>query len=375
MRRNLVLLVFIFVLLALISVIFLHTSLPADDYFRKGTLPRDVLEQYAYIKDFALQPADRFAGYEGVPQRQWKFQIAFFFYSVCSMAYLDPDFDEEIPQTLRLLLAKMQQRPVWEDWLTDGFGEDPLKQNNMMYRGHLALMFNLYEYVTGDTQYSARAKQITGALHDELLQHPFYGVLCEPDNYYIACNSVAQLSYLFYDRLHGTQLSAVRTPWLAWIRKNMRERSGLLATVYHPREGTKERYQTARHNGWDLVFLRTIAPQFADSLYAKFREQMIRSVAGFAWAAKRPGGFWPDAPGTGFAMAAAHAMKDTVLFGKFLRALQLGGGPVREDGRLFYRRSNLLGDTILLFAKVCCFDELLKTDPPILRGHVAIRGN
>ncbi|HHM24222.1 MAG TPA: hypothetical protein ENJ23_04195 [Bacteroidetes bacterium] len=368
MRRNLLLLAFIFLFMVVVGLISLTPNVKVAGYFGNGELPRDVIGQFEYLKRISGdQPADSFRGYEGVPQRQWKFQVAFLYYATACLIQRDPRLAREGVPLMRRLLAKMQSRPVWEDWITDGYGEDPLAKNNMMYRGHLSLMLNLYQAVTGDTIYARRASEVTLALHREALQHPFFGVPCEPNNYYIACNSVAQLSYCVYDKLHGTDLRSIRNSWLAWIRAHMLDsKTGLLATVYHPAEDRVEWYQTARHNGWDIVFLSAVAPAFADSLYQNYRKQMVRSFGGFAWAVTRPGGWWPDKPGAGFALAAAHAMGDAATFRFFLRSLQLAGKPQWEGNSLHYARSNLLGDTILLFGKVCSFRELLNAPFPVL---------
>jgi hypothetical protein len=368
-KRNIILLVFLFVVMAAVAVLFSTTPEPAEPYFSANTLPRSAVQQYFYLKDFIVgQPAEQFQGYEPIPQRQWKFQLAFYFYATACMLARDPSFDPDAPSVLRQLIRKYLSRPVWEDWLQDGYGKDPFRQHNMMYRGHLALMLILYEYVTGRTEFAALADSVILRLHQEASQNPMAAVLCEPDNYYIACNSVGQLAFLFYDRLRRTELSAIRHRWLASIQESLQNAgTGLLATVFHPSSRKAAYFQSARHNGWDIVFLSAIDPVFSRDLYRNYRRQIIRSFAGFAWAARKPGGWWPDGGGSGFAMAAAHAAGDRITFRKFLRSLQALGRPVRTGEKLHYKRSNLLGDAILLFAKVVCFRELLEKTPPILR--------
>jgi len=367
MKRNLLLFIFLILFIVFASLLTMIPRVSVSEYFQKNKLPLDAVGQYAYLKTFLVQPVDRFTGYKAIPQRQWKFQIAFFFYATACMIYRDPGFDPEAPDVLERLLLKYQERPVWEDWVKDGYGKNPLERNNMMYRGHLSLMLNLYQAITGDPRYADQAQTVTLRLHQEALEHPFVGVPCEPDNYYIACNSVSQLSYRFYDKLHGTRLSQIRFPWLNWIRKHMRNpKTGLLGTVYHPSTGQVEWHHPARHNGWDILFLSAVQPDFADTLYQAYREHLIRSFAGMGWAVKNPGGFWPDKGGTGFAFGAAHAESDSATFRLFLRSLKVFAKPMWLNGRLHYQRSDLLGDTILLFAKVVCFRELLAAPFPVL---------
>ncbi len=370
MRRNLLLFLFLIFIVVFVSLLTFIPRVSVTRYFEGKKLPLDVVGQYAYLKTFLIEPLDDFTGYRSLPQRQWKFQLAFFFYATACMIYWDPGFDPEAPEVLERLLLKYQQKPVWEDWVKDGYGTDPLEKNNMMYRGHLSLMLNLYQAVTGDSSYAGQARRVTLRLYREGLTHPFFGVLCEPDNYYIACNAVAQLSYRIYDKLHGTRLSQVRFPWLKWIREHLRDpETGLLATVYHPSSGKLEWNHPARHNGWDLLFLSAVQPGFADTLYRAYRRRLVRSFAGFAWAVRSPGGLWPDPAGTGFALGASRAEKDSVRFAMFLRSLKRFAKPQWQNRRLRYWRSNLLGNTILLFAKVASFQELFRADFPLLRSR------
>jgi len=343
-------------LVAAIGLTILNSSASESEvahYFSAGALPQDVLGQYRYLTALLDQPIESFRGYEGIAQRDWKFQLAFCAYAMASLAQQAPPMRREAAYYMDRLIQKMRQRPVWEDWVTDGYGPDPLAENNMMYRGHLSLMINLYQLISGEQKYEAEAARFAEDIRREMDGHPFCGVLCEPDNYYVACNSVGVLSLVVYDRLHGTDYSSVKHRWLGWIRENLEHpQRGILRTWYHPSRGRPENDYRGRHNAWDVIFLHAVEPEYARDLYQNFRRAFGWNCFTIRALKDEPGDWLPDPVSTGFALAAAREVGDRELFGNLLQLLRWVGLPKWEDGKLHYRTSNLLGNTIIFFGKV-----------------------
>ena len=48
----------------------------------------------------------------------------------------------------------MKSKRVWGDWIAYGMGDDPISEGNVMYKGHLNLMYGLYQLMTGNEEFA-----------------------------------------------------------------------------------------------------------------------------------------------------------------------------------------------------------------------------
>ena len=69
------------------------------------------------------------------------------------------------------MIQKMKSRLVWGDYTEMGFGEDPISFQNSMYKGHLNLMYGLYQLTTGDLRYAREYTWLTNQIVEEMRLH------------------------------------------------------------------------------------------------------------------------------------------------------------------------------------------------------------
>ncbi|MFT5573551.1 MAG: hypothetical protein ACI9FR_002486 [Cryomorphaceae bacterium] len=97
---------------------------------------------------------DDFAGWNTEQQHFWKYSIAFAAYGLPSAMIIDPQHRPEYQALMDMMIWKMKSKKVWSDFTDRGFGSDPISVQNIMYKGHLNLMYGLYQLSTGDTRYA-----------------------------------------------------------------------------------------------------------------------------------------------------------------------------------------------------------------------------
>jgi linalool dehydratase/isomerase-like protein len=134
----------------------------------------DDLRRLRLLLDRALQPVDRFDGFEWIDQFQTsavRYQINFLSYalSVASHTYL-PAFDGYLATAQRNLVAKQLDHRVWRYWALESLwghlrsNRDPIARDNIMYSGFLATQIAYARGSVGICDYDA-----PGSLR---LQHP-----------------------------------------------------------------------------------------------------------------------------------------------------------------------------------------------------------
>ena len=99
-------------------------------------------------------------------QNFWKYPLAFSTYAIPSVAVIDPERYQEVCDYLRKSLLLYKDTPVWDGWKRQGYG-DPITHANIMYKGHLNLIYGLYQLVSGSDEFEAEYKQLTKIIIDE----------------------------------------------------------------------------------------------------------------------------------------------------------------------------------------------------------------
>jgi hypothetical protein len=123
-------------------------TLPAEARTMRKELSFDDLRQMRLILDRALQPLDRFDGFEWIDQFQTaavRYQINFMSYalSIAAHAHL-PAFEGYLATAQRNLVAKQLDHRIWRYWAIENLwgnfstNRDPIACDNIMFSGFLA---------------------------------------------------------------------------------------------------------------------------------------------------------------------------------------------------------------------------------------------
>lgn len=285
---------------------------------------------------------DDFKGWNTENQGFWKYVIAFSFYGLPSAMIIDPAHAAEYKATMDQMIGKMKSKKVWGDFTDHGFGTDPISVQNIMYKGHLNLMFGLFQLSTGDLRYAREFAWLTKQLAEEMrLHHRGYyeGVTCEPNAWFVECNTIGIMSLHIYDKLYGTHYALNEIQWsLDFIKSRMQDKdSGLYYRVYMPNLDTVNKQLLGYTNAWVLTFLHPFLKDEIENTYPVFKERLTYSIGPYA-AIRRQTGSKPDKVAQIFGMWAAKELGDPVLFGKLRNAVDKFGrlSPEESSGGLGY---------------------------------------
>jgi len=362
-----------------------------DDYFSqldRHALTPDVNAQLAYMTftDFISPLYSRGCDFEAwqpkhMPNRILKYSLAWYAYGLASVAAIDPKMRQFAGHAIDIAAAKMKCKEVWGDWEEDKFGKDPIKKDNIMYKGHLNLIYGLYQLVTGDRLYEKENMRISKIIYDEIKASPYAGIVCEPDNYFPQCNSVGYLSLWVYDRLHGTNYKSVTKEWLKFLEDDLIDpKTGTMWLAYHPVSKAVKPWVSAYTTAWTLTMIHGMDPAFAEKYYPKFKETFVEVYDNGSKARIRETAATTDTDGgvgaaSSFTLLLAREMGDKQLFDQLLNHLEPPAEPYVHSGILHYRKpSNLLFDELLFISKVHIgFGNLLNAPLPGAKATVATK--
>ena len=346
-----------------------HGMPNAKNYFEAletRTLQSDELGQMIHVRkmyDRMANTGDDFSGWNTEMQDFWKYTLAFSSYGLPSAMMIDPGHQDEYRLLFDTMIWKMKSRRVWGDFTDRGFGPDPISSQNIMYKGHLNLMYGLYQLTTGDTRYAREYTWLTGKIAKELRLHhqgDYEGVTCEPNAWYVECNTVGMMSLHIYDKIYGTAYTENEVQWtLDFIMSRMRDpETGLFYRSYHPNQDVVVKDISGYANAWTLAFLNPFMPGEMQKTYkAGFKENLIMNY-GPAYASVK-GDFRSDPARNQvahlFGLWAAKEFNDPKLFGKLRNSVDKVGklGPPPEGGGLTYKDENgVLMNGVVLGAKL-----------------------
>lgn len=170
----------------------------------------------------------------------WKYPIAFASYGIPSLVLIDPSLYDEACAYLRKLLLLLKDAGSFDEWTRLEFSKDPVTDKNVMYKGHLNLVYGIYQLLSGSREFEDEYRHLNGIIVSESMRnahdHGFWGIECEPDQYFSPCNSMAMLSEVVYDRNFGTHQEAeVARPTWEWLHEHMVDpATGITLFRYHP---------------------------------------------------------------------------------------------------------------------------------------------
>jgi MYXO-CTERM domain-containing protein len=302
-----------------------------------------------------------------------RYLLAFSAYGVAQTAHYTPAWRAPYQRAYEGYVARMLQPLAWQDWLTEWGGSTPLGPDNIMYTGHLALMFTLHRQVFGEVTYeapvqfgltdgSATFETDVHSLTDWLSQQAAevtdnhdartYNIACEPGRMFVPCNTPHRISQLAYDGMFGTDYAASNPQWSQWVQDRMLEpETGVLYDLYWPfgpHQATRGEGEPAPkdrlsglYNAWTIWALFSIDPPLAQQLYPAFKAQFLKRGPESPFADGRPvivdgnatglAAFALDSGATGFGMIAVAVAGEHPLLAELIDSWARLFGPATWD--------------------------------------------
>ena len=266
----------------------------------------DDLGAVRYLLDRALQPIERFDGFDIIDQFQpaaLRYQLNHmgFALGVAQTAYT-PSFSGYLGQAQRNLIEKYLLRKVWGYWVWESCwghlnftNHDPAARDNIMLTGWFGMHVGQYMLATGDRRYAE-----PGALSFRLdarktFAHDFHSLIgsvvsnytrdegqfclypCEPNWIYPICNHYGMTSLASHDRLYGTDYVARFLPsWLAKLDSEFTDESGTIIGLRSQLTGLEAPFPTGEAGYAN--FANWFAPERARRLWAVARREIAPAV-------------------------------------------------------------------------------------------------
>jgi hypothetical protein len=191
-------------------------------------------------------------------------------------------------------------------------------------------MYGLYQLMSGDERFSGEYTWLTQQIVKEMREHHslgrYDGANCQPNHYFVQCNSISLLSLHVYDKLYGTNYTENEVRWtLDFIRRRMTDpETGLYWMQYHPMHDTVERYLSGYTNAWAMVVLRPLDPDYNNGLYPVWKRIFVKEIGPYAYVREFPEGGTSEMA-TGFGLWAAKEFGDVPLFTKLRNSIDKFG--------------------------------------------------
>lgn len=282
-------------------------------------LSLETLQRLRVLLDRALQPVERFDGFEWRDQFQTaavRYQVNFIAYALAmARANYAPAADAYFLQAQKSLLTKIGDRRLWRYWRLENawgnfrLGADPVPRQNIMYSGFTALQIGIggsfddltlhdrgatwRRYAPGDIA-TALARQYAGA--------PYGLLACEPNWIYPLCNIITMAGLRAMDARAGTD----HWPGLAdrFLHSLDREATAPDGSFIAFRSALTGIAPPATGGivmqAFPCLFLNALSPKRAEEHWARVRERL--DVGDWRHL------FWPvDVGNYGFSRAAGYA--------------------------------------------------------------------
>jgi len=216
-----------------------------------------------------------------------------------------------------------------------------------------------------DPAYEREYHESSQELYEAFVTSPSAHLQTFPGHCWPADNIPALYSLAVHDRLYGTDYSPAIDRWVDYMAATLDPDTGLMPTKVDCRTG--EALDVPRGCGlsFTFAFLPDLAPAFAQSQYAAYRQRFFKTTLGFAGMREFPAGRGRSADidsgpifldvgagATGLGVPAAKAMGDASTFESLLRLAEIIGFPVRLGETKSYLFGQLLvADGILVWGK------------------------
>ena len=338
------------------------------------------LEAARLVYDVALQPVDKFKGFDTIDQ----FQPAAFRYQINHAAFAlgiiqcnyTPSFHGYLQRGQKNLIEKYLHKRVWGYWVLESMwghfnfsNFNPAGKDNIMLTGWYGMQLGQYALNTGDltytqpgslpfrlnenTVYSHDHNTIVKSVVDNFERSDFTLYPCEPNWIYPICNHYGMAAVASYDAVHGTNTTAKVLPnWLQMLDSEFTQESGTMVGLRSYWTGIE--FPFYQSEAGFAFFANIFMPERAQRMWAIARTELgtcltqdaegktrltLPKMKGFD--AIDPGYY---RPGLVFAYAAvlicAREFGDTELAEAVERSLEQDCGPVTENGVKRYKKGS-----------------------------------
>lgn len=198
---------------------------------------------------------------------------------------IDPSKYEEGCDILKKSLMLLKEAGSFDEWTRLEFGKDPVTTKNVMYKGHLNLVYGLYRLLTGSDEYDAEYHNMMNIIATESIRnardHGFYGIECELDQYFPPCNSIALNSEKVYDLNFGTNYEEeIARPVADFIDRKMTDKdTGFTFYRYHPIHDYAEPYIMC-DQAWTLSMLHYFNKENCEKGFASAKRELYADLKG-----------------------------------------------------------------------------------------------
>lgn len=294
-------------------------------------------------------------------QSFWKYPLAFSTYAIPSLIMIEPGLYEEAADYMKKSILLMKDTPVWDDYTRNAFAGDPVSYKNIMYKGHLNLMYGLYQMVTGNREFEEEYQNLTNIIVEEydknaVCDTPYWGVECEPDQYFPQCNSMGMMSMKVHDIVFGTNYEEKYSKKiLQFIKEKLTDKdTGLIFAKYHASHDQAEAYITGFCNSWALVMLHRYDKKFYESAFEIFKKNFVKETHNGKAAYLKEYSYF-DEPSTGleesmgvfYSTALAKEYRDPELWNKISRYFIITYGMKMEDGTMRFKDAKMEDETFV----------------------------
>lgn len=319
--------------------------------------------------DFDAAPAQT-NGFFNLTETEWPFfSLIYWGYSGVNLAQTVPEVKQEALKDVNWALEKLQTRRVSgfiEAHFGPAFGEG-FHTPSTLYHGHFLMLALRYREVSNDTRYDELIHKIAKAFVESFDQESS-GILLSYRNLCWPSDTLPALAALrLHDRLFQTTYA--ETPCRNWSDSMQKHyvdtQSGLLCASINP----KTQQPTCGPRGVGLMFsfpfLRVVDSELAHRQFALAKKFLVGSAMGFRAVREYPPGQDGAADidsgeiimgygqgASGFAIAAAAAMNDSLLHDELCASQEIFTGLLRGAGAVNESMSvPLVGKCVILFGR------------------------
>jgi hypothetical protein len=350
-------------------------------------LSADELALSRFLLDRALQPVDRFEGFDNIEQFQTssiRYQVTTIGHALSTLQYSrTPAFHGYLSEAQRNLIAKWQERICWAYWAKESvwghlkYNPDPIPRDNIMTSGWLAYQMASYISNTGDRRYSQPASITFTHPRGQRYEYDFHSICrvlsrnfeaseftlfpCEPNWIYALCNGYGVLPLPVHDRLYGTDYCERLLPrFRRHFEDEFMSVDGRTVGIRSSLTGFSIPAMTSVLSDCAVIWqFSPIFPDLARSLWEIVRKEWIHLPASGPVRMQLQGwdkidtGNYKRVPATAFAAIrwAAVEMGDTELADRLAQDADAQLEPVTERGVRRYAKASVLSNAALFGAQ------------------------
>jgi hypothetical protein len=270
---------------------------------RPNELSAEDLQLMRLLLDRALQPVERFDGFEWLDQFQTaavRYQINVVSYALSAAQFSrTPAFQGYLTEAQRRLAAKQQDPRVWGYWRLENLwgnfrpDADPIPRDNIMFTGFLAAQLALFHAASGQRDYDAPESLVfeqpgrgrfaydLPALARVIAEghgRASLGLIaCEPNWVYPLCNAIGAAGLRVQDNLTGTGRWAAVEPD---FRRRLEEEFTTPAGDFVPCRSAYLGFALPQVGGavgqaFPCLFLHAVLPAVAQRHWTLLREDLL----------------------------------------------------------------------------------------------------